>query len=46
MKQYYEGFMSNNPCPECKGARFEKESLSVTVGGKNIDELTCLPISK
>jgi excinuclease ABC subunit A len=46
MKQYYEGFMSNNPCPECKGARLKKESLSVTVGRKNIDELTCLPISK
>ena len=24
MKQYYEGFMSTNPCPECKGARFQK----------------------
>jgi excinuclease ABC subunit A len=44
MKQYYEGFMSNNPCPACKGARLKKESLSVTVGEKNINELTRLSV--
>jgi len=46
MKQYYEGFMSNNPCPECKGTRLKKESLSVTVGGKNIHELCSMPVIK
>ncbi|HOJ09984.1 MAG TPA: excinuclease ABC subunit UvrA [Clostridiales bacterium] len=45
MKQYYEGFMSRNPCPDCKGARLKKESLSVTVGNKNINELTSMPVS-
>ncbi len=39
MKQYYEEYMSSNPCPECKGARLKKESLAVTVGNKNIHEL-------
>jgi len=42
MKQYYENFMSNIPCPVCKGARLKKESLAVTIGGKNIYEVCCL----
>ncbi len=40
MKQYYEQFMSNNPCPDCKGARLKPESLAVTVGGKNIHQVS------
>lgn len=44
MKQYYEEFMSSNPCPECNGARLKKESLAVTVGGKNINNLTSMPV--
>ncbi|NLN03485.1 MAG: excinuclease ABC subunit UvrA [Clostridiaceae bacterium] len=44
MKQYYEGFMSNITCPECKGERLRKESLAFTVGGMNITKLTNLPI--
>lgn len=46
MKQYYEEFMSSSPCPECKGARLKKESLAVTVGGVNINELTRLPVDE
>lgn len=46
MKRYYEEFMSNNPCPGCNGARLKKESLAVTVGGLNIYELTCRPVSE
>ncbi len=45
MKQYYEQFMSNNPCPDCNGARLKPESLAVTVGGKNIHELSIMPIA-
>lgn len=45
MKQYYEEFMSSKPCPDCKGARLKKESLAVTVGGKNLHELTSMPVS-
>ncbi|ABN51549.1 MAG TPA: excinuclease ABC subunit UvrA [Hungateiclostridium thermocellum] len=46
MKQYYENFMSNIPCPVCKGARLKKESLAVTIGGKNIYEVCCLSIGE
>ena len=46
MKQYYEQFMSNNPCPDCNGARLKPESLAVTVGGKNIHELSIMPIAE
>ena len=34
------------PCDECKGKRLRKESLAVTVDGKNIDELCNLSINK
>lgn len=46
MKEYYEQFMSKTPCPVCHGARLKKESLAVLVGGKNIHDLTCMPIEK
>lgn len=45
MKQYYEQFMSQNPCPDCNGARLKPESLAVTVGGKNIHELSSMPVA-
>ena len=34
-----EQYMTNVSCPECGGARLKKESLFVTVGDINIDEL-------
>ncbi len=46
MKQYYEEFMSSNPCPDCMGTRLKKQSLAVTVGGKNINALTGLPVDE
>ncbi|NLN45457.1 MAG: excinuclease ABC subunit UvrA, partial [Clostridiaceae bacterium] len=46
MKEYYEQYMSVRVCPSCQGARLKPESLAVTVGRKNIYELTCLPIRK
>lgn len=46
MKQYYEEFMSSNPCPDCNGARLKKESLAVTVGDSNITELTKMPVDR
>ncbi len=45
-KEYYEEFMSTYPCPECKGARLKKESLAVTICGKNIYEISCMPVSE
>lgn len=41
-----EQYMSVVDCPECEGARLKKESLGVTVGGINIDELCKKPINK
>ncbi len=41
-----EEYMSENPCPECRGKRLKKESLSVRVGGLNIAELSDLSVSK
>ena len=46
MRTFYEMYMSDSPCPECHGARLKKESLSVKVGDKNINELTDMSISK
>lgn len=46
MKQYYEEFMSSNPCPDCKGHRLKRESLAVTVGERNINELTRMPVDE
>ena len=43
-KQEYETFMSITPCPECKGMRLKKGALAVTVGEKNIHEITSLSI--
>ncbi|MDF2985626.1 MAG: excinuclease subunit [Eubacterium sp.] len=45
MKQYYEQFMSNTPCPDCNGARLKPESLAVTVGDKNIHELSAMSVA-
>ncbi len=39
-KQEYETFMRTTPCKLCKGKRLKKESLAVTVGGRNISEVT------
>ena len=46
MRTFYEMYMSDSPCPECHGARLKKESLSVKVGDKNVNELTDMPINK
>ncbi|MCR5203783.1 MAG: excinuclease ABC subunit UvrA [Lachnospiraceae bacterium] len=43
-RQEYEQYMQIIPCESCKGKRLKKEALAVTVGGKNISEVTDLPI--
>lgn len=45
-KQEYESFMEINNCQECGGKRLKKESLAVTVGNKNIADVTELSISE
>ena len=44
IKQEYETFMQITPCKMCKGQRLKKEALAVTVGGKNIHEVTSMSI--
>ncbi|MGN0495940.1 MAG: excinuclease ABC subunit UvrA [Lachnospiraceae bacterium] len=46
MKEEYESFMTITPCDECGGQRLKKESLAVTVSGKNIYELTQMSITQ
>lgn len=41
-----ETVMSDEKCPVCKGERLKKESLSVTVGGLNISQLTRLSVNE
>lgn len=41
-----EEFMSETPCPKCKGARLKKEVLSVLVDGKNIMDVTDFSVNE
>ena len=42
----YESFMRITPCKACRGQRLKAESLAVTVGDKNIFEVTCFSIEE
>ncbi len=42
----YEEYMTSVPCEECGGKRLKPESLAVTVGGKNIFDVTDMSITK
>ena len=46
MKAEYETFMNITPCSACGGQRLKPGALAVTVGGKNIAEVTSLSIEK
>ena len=43
-KAEYEEFMRITPCKACDGQRLKKESLAVTISGKNIYEITNLAV--
>ncbi len=43
-RSYYQSFVAEVPCPECGGARLRKDVLAVTVGGRNIAEITAMNI--
>lgn len=43
-KAALEEFMSHTACPLCRGKRLKRESLAVTVAGKNISELSDMPV--
>lgn len=44
MMKYYEGFMSELPCPVCEGKRLKKTSLAVKINGMSIIEFTDMSI--
>jgi len=44
IREEIEGFMSARVCPDCHGARLKPEALGVTVGGRNIVQVTRLSI--
>ncbi|AEF81142.1 excinuclease ABC subunit UvrA [Leadbettera azotonutricia] len=45
IKEWLEKFMSQKPCEECGGRRLKGEVLGVTVGGRNIWDLTSLSVT-
>lgn len=45
-REEYESYMTNVTCPTCKGRRLKPEVLAVTVGGKNIAEMTEMSVKK
>lgn len=46
IRDWLEGFMASGVCPECEGLRLREEARHVFIGGKNISELTALPINE
>ena len=44
MREEYENYMSISLCPACHGARLRPETLAVTIGGKNIQQLTDMTV--
>jgi excinuclease ABC subunit A len=44
MREWIEGYMTLRPCPSCKGSRLKPEILAVTVGGRNIAEISGLTV--
>ena len=41
-----ERYMASNPCPACQGKRLKPESLAVTIRGKNIMDVSALPVTE
>ena len=44
MRDYYLQFLSQQPCPNCKGNRLRGEATAVTIGGLNVNQVTSLSI--
>jgi len=44
VRRWIESFMAQQECHQCKGNRLKKESLSILFGGKNIAEISNMPI--
>ena len=46
MREEYEEYMGQYPCPDCSGKRLKKEALAVTVGGLSIMDFCDMPVTK
>lgn len=46
IRERIQEFMAERPCPACKGRRLRKEALAVTIGDRNIIEVTSWPVVK
>ncbi len=46
MRSRIMGYMNDNPCPSCQGARLRPEALAVTIDDINIVEISAWPIKK
>ncbi|HTI15785.1 MAG TPA: excinuclease ABC subunit UvrA [Dictyobacter sp.] len=46
VREDIEGYMSARICPDCRGARLKPEALAVTIGGRNIIQVTRLSIDR
>lgn len=44
MRDEYETYMTSIPCKTCKGARLKPEALAVTIGDRNINQVTSMSI--
>jgi excinuclease ABC subunit A len=44
IREEIEGYMTARTCPDCRGARLKPDALGVTVGGRNIVQVTQLSI--
>jgi len=45
-RRWYASFMSEQPCPDCQGARLRPEARAVTVGGKTITDVSQMAIDQ
>jgi len=45
-RAYIERYMMSRPCPTCEGRRLKPESLAVTVGGRNIIEVSSMSVTQ
>ncbi len=46
MRERFEEYMSDRPCPACGGARLTPQSLAVTVGGMNIYDMSNMSVDR
>jgi excinuclease ABC subunit A len=46
IKDWLESFMIEKECEVCHGKRLRPEALAVTIGGKNIYDITCMPVGE